>query len=365
MKRRAFSLIIVVAILSVAGHSAGQPRPARRVKNVTLREEVALDLSKRLRSPSLSLHLLLTNNTNGRTGFYLKRVGGAVLMSNDQSFVFYPASTIKVLEHLHALRRVQNGNVSLTTKIDIWGDSCTDDHSDESPQNKEELSESLKLMMKNSDNRRTNAIQDRFGRSAINITAHSVVGMSANSAINHKFGCQGPASDSPNRLTLVDVGRLYEKVAQRTILNGTSRDAFYQLMKNETDIDFISETIDEEALKIGLPNAQRDQFRSRVKAAAKSGGIPASYDGFLYQSTAGYVKLPFAGTCNAARFAMIYPREFVYGVFINKATNINDGTVGTAARELLRGQINSALKTWNVCPNIRDGISIPPPQRIR
>ncbi|MFZ0751007.1 MAG: hypothetical protein WAM70_16710, partial [Pyrinomonadaceae bacterium] len=43
---------------------------------------------------------------------------------------------------------------------------------------------------------------------------------------------------------------------------------------------------------------------------------------------------------------------FVYGVFIDKATNIADGTVGAAARALFRDQIASALKTWKDCPNV-------------
>jgi len=363
MKRKTLSLVFLVAILGWAQVSAGQPSPKiKRVKNVPLRAETDLNLITIFPFAHASIQALLNANTDGKTGFYLKRVGGAVLLGDDQTFAFYPASTIKVLEHLHAMRRVQGASITLTTKIDIWGDSCADDHSDENPQTKEELSESLRLMMKESDNKRTNAIQDRFGRSAINNTAHTVVGMSANSSLNHKFGCQGPASDSPNKLTLADVGRIYEGVAQGTLLSGSSRNKFYELMKNETDAFFVGSVINTEASNLGLSNTRRDQFKSKVKLAAKSGGIPASYDGFLYQSTAGYVSLPFAGTCSASGFAVIQRRDFVYGVFINKATTIADGTVGTAAKELFRERIKSALQTWKDCPNVIERIQ--PPRRL-
>ncbi|MFZ0750947.1 MAG: serine hydrolase, partial [Pyrinomonadaceae bacterium] len=246
MKRKKIVPVILIGILGWAQFSAGQPSSRiKRVKNVPLRVESAVDLTIVVPHAHLTVLALLNSSTNGKTGFYLKRVGGDVLIGNDSSFAFYPASTIKVLEHLHAMRRVQSGSVSLESKINIWGDSCADDHSDEEPQAKEKLSDSLRLMMKESNNQRTNAIQDRFGRTAINNTGHGTAGMSASSSLNHKFGCQGPASPLPNRLTLADVGKIYEGVANGTLLTGTSRNSFYELMKNETDAFFIGSVINE------------------------------------------------------------------------------------------------------------------------
>lgn len=359
MKLR-ISLVTFLLLFFTAQQLSAQPK-VKQVKRVPLRAETQLELTKRLPFVSLSVPLLLSRNTDGRTGFYLKRVGGSELMANDKSFAFYPASTIKVLEHLHSMRRVQSG-LSLGTDIDIWGDSCSDNHDDESPETQEDLSEAMRKMMKNSDNQRTNAIQDRFGRTAINNTAHSVVGMSSASQLNHKFGCQGPASNPANRLTLVDVGKLYEGVANGTLLSGTSRNTFYDLMRNQSDSFFIESVIDAEAANLGVKNARRDNFKGMVKIATKSGGVPAGYDGFLYESTAGYVSLPFAGVCTAAGFALLTPREYVYGVFINKATQIADGTTSTAASELFRGEIREALKSWNKCPNVRVMTPVPRPQ---
>ena len=359
-----FTLVLLLFSVPQVSAQPTKPPTVKQIKKVQLRAETQLELTKRLPFIDLTVPLILSKNTNGRTGFYLKRVGGAQLMANDKSFAFYPASTIKVLEHLHAMRRVQNG-LSIDTDINIWGDPCSDNHEDESPETQEDLSESLRKMMKDSDNKRTNAIQDRFGRTAINNTAHQVVGMSSATQLNHKFGCQGPASNPANRLTLVDVGKLYEGVANGSLLSGTSRQTFYDLMRNQSDAFFIESVIDAEATNLGVSNTKRDNFKAQVKTATKSGGVPAGYDGFLYESTAGYVSLPFAGVCTAAGFALATPREYVYGVFINKATKIADGTVSTAASELFKGEIREALKSWKKCPSVRVLTPVPRPQLER
>jgi hypothetical protein len=124
-------------------------------------------------------------------------------------------------------------------------------------------------------------------------------------------------------------------------------------MRNQSDAFFIESVIDAEATNLGVSNTKRDNFKAHVKTATKSGGVPAGYDGFLYSSSAGYVSLPFAGVCNASGFALATAREYVYGVFVDKATQIADGTVSTAASELFRGEIRDALKAWTKCPSVR------------
>lgn len=319
----------------------------KRVERRVLRVESGLDVNKRLVSPYLSVAVLLNKNTDGTAGYYLKQVNGPVLTAKNETFAFYPASTIKVIEHLHIMRGVQSGYILLKTPMDIWGDSCADNHAGEQPETKEPLSTTVTLMMKNSNNQRTNAIQDGFARPAINNTAHQIAGMSQNSALNHKFGCGGPTSNPANSLTLADIALLYEGVAKGTLLSGTSRDTFYQLMLNETDAFFIQQIINEEAGKLGLPAAKTNSFKSQVKIALKAGGIPADYDGFLYESIAGYVSLPYLQNCGNARTTH---RGFVFGVFINKAKTITGGTTGTAASELFRDQVRAALATWKPCP---------------
>ncbi|HVF55466.1 MAG TPA: serine hydrolase [Pyrinomonadaceae bacterium] len=356
------TLLAALIILCSGWQQPATPRTmiqnerATRVRQQPLRVENAVDIIKRLGVSFPTVNLLLKKNTDGTTGYYLKQVGGPVLIANNENFVFYPASTIKVIEHLHVMRGVLSGFTSLKSNLDIWDNSCSDNHKGELPVAKETLSTALSLMMKQSNNQRTNAIQDRSGRAAINNTAHQAAGMSQSSAINHKFGCGGPTNNPANSLTLADAGLLYEGVANGKLLSGTSRETFYQLMLNETDAFFIEYIIDEEASKIGLPAVERNKFKSQVKIAAKAGGIPADYDGFLYESVAGYVSLPFLPDCKKPRragaVARTEHRGFVYGVFINKATKINGGTTGTAASELFRDQIREALKTWKDCPSL-------------
>src|SRR5262249_28676065 len=50
-------------------------------------------------------------------GFYLKRVGGKVLAALQSHHKFEPASAIKVLHHVHAMRRVQAGMDSLDADV--------------------------------------------------------------------------------------------------------------------------------------------------------------------------------------------------------------------------------------------------------
>ena len=66
------------------------------------------------------IEALLRNKAGGEVGLYLRRLnekGGGVLAALDANQVFEPASAIKVLLHLHSMLQVQNGGVSLSTRI--------------------------------------------------------------------------------------------------------------------------------------------------------------------------------------------------------------------------------------------------------
>ena len=65
---------------------------------------------------------LLQDNTDGppdtyRVGIYLKQVSGPVLEQFNESFIFEPASTIKVLHHLHAMLQVEAGNIGINIGV--------------------------------------------------------------------------------------------------------------------------------------------------------------------------------------------------------------------------------------------------------
>ncbi|NER50911.1 MAG: hypothetical protein F6J92_30420 [Symploca sp. SIO1A3] len=290
---------------------------------------------------------MLRNNTNGAVGLHLQRTNGQVLASLQSNRVFYPASTIKVLEHLHAMRAVASRNANLdTTTLRVYpnrADSCSDNHAGQNF-NTETLREALRNMMESSNNQSTNAIQELFGngdadsgRTAINQTARNVVGMSNNTAINHKFACGGPNNNPANKLTLADIALLYQQVATNSnVIDSNRRTTFYQLMLGKTDglFNSIESVIDEEASKIGVTGADLQSFKSQIEMAYKDGNIGSSH-----VSIAGWIELPFKNR------SQIVPHQYTYGTFVDEATQ-NSVKLGSVTAELLREEIRAALKTF-------------------
>lgn len=293
----------------------------------------------------------LQANTDGVVGLYLKEVSGGVLAAHNESFAFEPASAIKVVMHLHAMRQVQAGAAPLQTtipwsaranKFDAMGNYIPGgaDCLNEMPRIPQttSLEQALRLMMENSDNALTEAVRAFFGEQNVENTMYNVVGMSPASQLNHPLGCGGPI---PNQLTLEDAGRLYEQVAKGALLFGTAKSDFYNFMVNGPFFDAV---IDEEAAALGLSVAERQNFKSQVQVAAKGG----SYDlgnGRLYRSNAGWIKFPHRCSPGSAR-------EYVFGGFIHHATTLDlQGTgtpfdLGAALSAMLRPVIRAALESY-------------------
>ena len=53
----------------------------------------------------------------GTAGFYLKAVGGPVLLDSNEKYAHDPASAIKVLGYLHAMREVRAGRDGLFSSL--------------------------------------------------------------------------------------------------------------------------------------------------------------------------------------------------------------------------------------------------------
>src|SRR4029077_18056074 len=73
--------------------------------------------------------LLRAGGINGVQGLYLKQVGGPVLANLEESFVYEPASSIKVLAHLYTMTQVPNGAATLTHSTHQYAngpESCPD-----------------------------------------------------------------------------------------------------------------------------------------------------------------------------------------------------------------------------------------------
>ena len=308
--------------------------------------------------------ILNAGTLGGTRGLRIRQIGGAgTLFSKNSTFQYYPASSIKVLQHLYAMTLVESGTWNLAS-TNGW--VCTSEDGNCSPEPNlsagcspqlEGMDDILTGMMVNSSNQRTNTVQERvaysffpysppfssnmagWGRAVITTFAHSALGMS-DTGIYHKFNCGGfCGNDIPNTLTLVDIEKLYRAVATNTdILSTSNRIAMHDAMLNEAQ-SFVDDIIDEEALATGK-DAYKDDFRDQLFKVWKGGEWNCS--GRTYVSNAGLIQLP---TYNGAQ-----KRLYTWGVFAHDTETwaYLSPTPVNAVKELLRLPIRAALLTWGL-----------------
>lgn len=341
-------------------------------------------------------NILDTANPSAQVGAYLKEVGGETLVDIHSTQQFEPASMIKVLVLLTAMREVQAGTLHMTDPVifyylggddlnnltkgnpDVDPDSYTHGPGD---QITEPLGSVLERMMEVSDNRATKAVELLVGRDAINATA-KLVGMTG-TVFDSTLGSGIPG----NYLTLLDAGLLYEKVMDGTLLGaGIFRDEFRRRMTDENTTDtedvpfsegvfdgFIAVVQQEAAtlLNRSLNDQAVLQLTNTFVANMKNNWKAGSYDlwsgdadhALIDRTAGGYVELPFRTG------STITPRGYVYGIFIKDAVvPVTSMSVAGPAldqinqvftngqSELLREQIRAALATWSA-----PAVAISPP----
>jgi hypothetical protein len=306
--------------------------------------------------------LLRAGGINGVQGLYLKQVGGPVLANLEESFVYEPASSIKVLAHLYAMTQVQNGAATLADPIQRYTNGPTSCPDPAQPGAMETLSTALQEMMFHSDNARTREITDKFGDDNINAFAVSI-GMQ-NSRINHIIGCGGP---TPDQLTLTDAAALYEGIANGTLLAPANQTMFASLMAGKGE--FQSEGFDFTHLwdtdipamiaqaAPGATQAQKRDFMNQMNLAYKAGSYTICSDSCShvadYYSITGWVEIPF---CSGGAPAL---QDYVFGIFLHGGTDNSYSTGKTtltaqnftsAKSELLREQITAGLESCGLTP---------------
>lgn len=317
-------------------------------------------------------------------GFYLKQVDGPVLQWILADKVFEPASMLKALYHITAMLAVKDGDASVAEVIPwyVKPDDPNTDDVDESMSagicayadngtpittnaTRDAMSLVLSGMMKQSDNRMTDAIYNRFGRDAINNMA-TELGMSK-TMLNHRIGCTWEAAEvkASNELTLQDHGRIFEAVARigdPILGTGTVRDQFYDYMGS--GVSAFETVVSEEAASLGKSTEVAEAFYGAMKGAFKPGGYRNSAGGCdgttckkaLMRSTGGgWIALP-----HSAERALVY-KDFVYGAFFDGVFKCAPGKGGDfcteydktlkdarakAYAEMLRPHIKAALMTW-------------------
>ncbi|MBL8723980.1 MAG: serine hydrolase [Planctomycetes bacterium] len=285
----------------------------------------------------------MRSRTNGNVGAFMERINGGNVVSLNARTTFEPASTMKTLHHVHAMRSVNLGTVTLRSPINVFTNympspaSCPIDTGATS----EQLQTVLRLMMENSDNARTQAITAHFGQSSINATA-AAIGMS-DTSLNHRLGC-AVAVTNPNRTTLFDLHTLHERVANGYL--GSFRDNFYELMLDSVSNLSIAAVINAEGASLGLSSTTIASFRNFTQVAHKGGSYSLSNGGpqYYHRAEYGWISLPFISN------DVITPREYSFGAFVNDADNDSEASAAIytdAIPEMLRPTIRSALQSWN------------------
>ena len=299
---------------------------------------------------------LLRDRTDGAIGFYLKEVDGSVLAALNENETFEPASTIKLLLLLYVMRQAQSGNVNLDAPIRVYETPPTGSCPGPATTNTEPLRDALRLMMRNSDNERTKAISDTFGIDNINAMAQTL-GLTQ-TRVNHTIGCGDQARFNHNTMTLVDVGRLLESVADGHLLNAVNRQTFFSLMSGkqefvETGSDpaeiwepGLRRIVEQEA-PADMPLAERESFRRQMDLVYKDGRYILCIDGMCpeYHSVAGWAEIPFCGDTG------VHLRQYVFGLDIDGGIDPVrvDSAFDATKAELFREQIHSALSNWANC----------------
>lgn len=277
----------------------------------------------------------------GKYGFFLKEVNGPVLAEMRADTTFEPASVMKTVYHVHAMRRVALGQASLNQTVNKPS-SCG------VPGTNQTLQLTLRQMMENSDNMATLAVSNLFGIPNIQNTA-TLLGMSSTS-INFTIGCSGP--DPESTLTLRDLSTLHERVANGYL--GAQRATFYDLMAE--DLSFptwgtasLSNRIDAEAQQLGMPSSVRNAFRNALHIAYKDGGVGWTTPGpwTYYFAEGGWMSVPFKNQAG-----VITRREYTFSAFNYLFTGQSNQIPGRNAMcdaelELVWDRVRAALRTWN------------------
>lgn len=278
---------------------------------------------------------------NGTFGFYLRDINGCLIVQHNAGVPIYPSSTIKVLQLVHALYAVQSGTASQNDalkKYPIKSESCAENHEGHTVL-VQQMNKILFDMMRESDNQSSNTIQEFFGngnsaagRQAINNTAHNLLGLSANTQLNHKFTCNGgPANNPANSITLFDLSRIYEKI-DGGVLDQTRIKSLDSIIRKVNYNAMIDEIAAEDGIAASDITAFKNSMRSRIKKGDYDTGSAS------YFSVGGWVSLP---NKNAT------PSEYVFSLYFENGRTINNENITNYGLDyLMRPLIRKSLSTY-------------------
>jgi hypothetical protein len=261
---------------------------------------------------------------------------------------YEPASAVKVLFHLYAMRAIAAGSAFDTTPVTymtVYNGSCPT-----SGPATTTLKNAMTLMMQQSDNAMTRAVVDHFGLANIQTYANSI-GLTA-THINHEVGC--PTLSTLNTTSLSDLTKVYEGVANGTLLNTSFRSTFYARMLNQGNYSpfrtYICNLAQQEATKLGKSSATATSFCNTITWAAKGGDYTINTSSTSYEFHGGVADFGFPMKTNGT---VTSTKHWVYGeyvdhvVYASPTQQTNVGNARTAAQTAaLIGPLDQALATW-------------------
>ncbi len=289
----------------------------------------------------------------GHYGFEMKLVGGPMYAGLQPTRQFEPASSLKVLYHLHSIRAQQAGTKLNSEPIVYHYKNLSDPNdknicpADADPTTTTNLQNADTLMMQQSDNRMTRGILEEYGKPAILSTATSTVG-TVGTAINHNIGCGSPH----NYTTLEDLRKIYEGVQNKTLVTDTDgwNATFKSRMLNQSNTGWRSNTFcpvaQAEGASLGKSSSTITAFCNAATYYSK-GGSYGYADGTVSWSSGSMTGIPFKSG------GVLAPKFYYYGDWVD-GTKITSDAMKTAIsgartqayREALRSSIRSALLTW-------------------
>lgn len=294
---------------------------------------------------------LLQAGSDGQPGFLLKEVGGPVLERFNETLVYDPASSIKIVVAVSLLEQVDAGaGFDLdTTALHFSGldGSCPTGGGVAELQT---LGSLLQLMLVSSDNAATRTLIDFVGGfAAVNATALGI-GMTSTNLVVY------PGCNITNTMTQTDAARLYEGIADGTLLSPASRAALFSRMPSDagdsTGTLAAARAIAEaEGLAAGVSASALEEFQGQLALHYKAGNdIWCTPDCLSFYSISGLAEIP---TCDGPTQSST---DYAFGLFISNGTDeaATSSTFFSYHAEILRRPIREALASWESC-SVRPG----------
>ena len=289
-----------------------------------------------------------------RLGMFVKPAGGPAAVRLGADRVFEPASVMKTLHHLYLHSRLEADPPENLNAIVAYPDCPASNPSGECNVGKAPkdvcptragvsatsfttLDNADRWMMANSDNRTTFAIEQRYGRAAINAYAGAIG--ATRTRINQNVGCWGP----DNEITLDDLARMIEGAHDGSLLpTQTVRQRFFDTLIQGSGISAgLQALVAEEAALAGKAGIEA-QFVAAMLNRAKGGSYGSGQR--AVRATFGRMLIPFKAG------GLVEQRAYAYGNFYNCEDCRGDAATatayGNAAVEQFRAAIRAAVATW-------------------